>query len=187
MATIEFQRGFGAMMTVEAASVTGKAYQLKDFGNVEISAANKGVFWKVNSLTYNATQNTVEKPHVGTDAQDTIATTKTYEGTIDLDFIKASADVTVIGTTTTTHVIDPKTIFKQVVNGQGETYTAKIYIGCDLKTAAANGNEDHADQDTADLVITLNELIFTSIPFTANPGDILTLSVPVRFKSSSLA
>lgn len=187
MATIEFQKGQGTAMSVEAASATGKAYQLKDFAAAEINSAHKGFFWKINSLNYTATQNTTDKAHVGTDEQDTIATTKTYEGTIDMDYIKASADVTLVGTTTTLHAVDPKSVIAQVINGNGETYTLKIFYGCDLKSDAANGTEDHADIDTADFAITLNEVIFTSIPLNVSPGEIISISVPIKFKSSDLS
>lgn len=187
MATITFDDGKSVVFAITAASVTGKAYQLKDFAGVEIAAANKGFFWKVNSLNYNATQNTTDKPHVGTAEQDTIATTKQFDGTIEMDLYKADGDVTLVGTTTTLHAVDPKTIMKQVVNGFGETYTGLIYVGCTQKTNAANGVEDYADVDTSQFTMTLDDLMFTGIPVPVTAGEIITLSVPVKFKSSTIA
>jgi hypothetical protein len=187
MATITFHDGKSTVFAIEAASVTGKTYQLKDFGAVEISGSNKGFFYKINSLNYTATQNTVDKPHVGTAEQDSIATTKQFEGTIDIDLWKGSADVTLVGTTTTLHAINPLTVIKQVVNGLGETYTGKIYVGCAQKANAANGVEDYADVDTASFTMTLDDLIFTSIPMPVTSGEIITLSIPVKFKSSTVA
>lgn len=187
MATITFHDGKSTVFAITAASVTGKAYQLKAFGGTEISASNKGWFYKVNSLNYNATQNTVDKPHIGTAEQDTIATTKQFDGTIDMDLYKGSADVTLVGTSTTLHAIDPVTVIKQVISGLGETYTGAIYVGCTQKANAANSVEDYADVDTAAFVINVEELMFTGVPTTITSGEIITLSVPVKFKSSNIA
>lgn len=186
MATTTFYKGQNIVMSIESASVTGQAFQLQDFGGVEIAAANKGFFWKVNSVTFNSTQNTTERAHVGTDEQDTVGTTKVYDVTVDMDWYKADADVTLAGTTTTMHAIDPKTILKQVVDGDGETYTAKLYVGCDLKANAANGDEDFADPDTADFAIDMTDVIFTTAPFGANPGEISSGSFSMSVKSASV-
>lgn len=186
MATTTFYKGQNIVLVVDDASVTGQTFQLTDLAGVEIGAANIGFFWKVNSISFTATQNVTEKPHVGTDEQDTIATTKTYDVSVDADWYTADGDVTLVGTTTTAHAIDMVSLLKQVINGDGETYSARLYVGCDLKTDAANGEEDYADLDTADFSIDMSDVIFTNAPFSANPGEISSGSFTMTVKSADI-
>lgn len=187
MATISFYKGQNIVLEVSDSQNADTNSQLKDFGAVAVDVGNEGFFWKVNSISFTPTQNTTDRPHVGTDEEDTIATTKSYEATLDMDWYTADADVTLVGTSTTLHAVDPATILKQVVNGDGEMYTLKLHVGCDLKANAANGNEDFADPDTADFTITLNDVIFTNAPFGANPGDISSTSYTLTVKSADIA
>jgi len=186
MANKTYYKADNVVLTIEDAAVTGKAYQLADFAATEIGSGNLGFFWNVNSISFTATQNTVDKGHVGTDEMDHIATNKTYEASIDMDFYSADADVTLVDGGTTYHAVDPVSIAKQVIDGLGEKYTGVLYIGCDLGTDNANSEEDYALPSTAALSIQLDEVMFTSLPTTYTAGEITTISIPLKVKSSAI-
>lgn len=187
MADKTYYKADNVVLTIEDASVTGKTYQLKDFVPAEIATGNLGFFWNVNSISFTATQNTVDKSHTGTDEMEHIATNKTYEASLDMDFYSASGDVTLVDGGTTYHAIDPVSIFKQVIDGLGEKYTGKLYVGCTLGADAANAEEDYALPSTAALTIDLNEVMFTSLPVTFTAGEISTISIPLKVKSSGIS
>lgn len=183
--TVTFYKGQNVALTVEDSTNVSATSQLQDFGGVAIASANKGLFWKVNSISFTPTQNTEERAHVGTDEEDTIATTKNYEVSIDMDWYTAGADVTLVDGATTYHAVDPLTVLKQVVNGDGECYDLTLHIGCDV-TGTIDG-EDYALPSTSDFKINMTEVVFTTMPYAANPGGVSSASMTLMVKSADIA
>lgn len=184
--------GDSAVLVIDASEVTGQAFQLKSIGATEIGAANKGFFWKVDTITFNPVQNTEEKSYVGTDSRTTIATNKNYDVSIALDLYTNSDEVTLTDGGDTYDAIDPKTVLKQVVAGNGEWYKGKLYLGCSLgagavANAGATFSEDFAKPSTATITVTLTEIKFVNFPLTVNPGAVVSTTLDARVKTSTVA
>lgn len=185
MAGSTIYRGKDMALTVQGADSTGEAYQLKDFGAVEIGSANKGVFWKVNSVSFTPTQNTSDRPHVGTTEIETIATTKDFEVTVDMDWYFESADITLADGATTYHAVTPKSVLKQLIEGDGDTYDLTLHMGCDL-TSTVDG-EAFATPSTSDFDVVMTECILLSGPESISAGEVASTTWTFKVKSATIA
>lgn len=191
MASSVTYKGQDVVLLVTAADPTGESFQFKDHAGAEINAANKGFFWKVNSISLTPTQNTQERQHVGTSEIETIATTKNIELSMDMDWYSAAAAVVLTdGGAATYEAVDPKSMLKQILEGDGDCYDFQLKVGCDLLAGAVvNGTatETYADPTTADFTVNLNEVQVLSGPIGASAGDISSTSWNFKVKSATIS